>query len=300
MAFTSTNEAVASRLSINGQQYCFVKVEDKSEFKYVDPNGQIICGGYDHQGERVAIGPRLVRLHTLMYPTPEEWDLLLPLIGFDEDADVFTPKDTLTSFNAQVDYSGVDVGNYKTGVVDKAIARGQQGLTPVSLELQMVFQDFDLTAAFSGTSMTLNAPYEFTASSSGFQLGSTGANTRRINSFVWVYDNQVKGRFNNSITADNLPNTQRIVHLGVNMPYTGDEDDILTDGIVDATRLTGYEANLTFTRSPQSLAFAFENLKWETSPPSVGPKGEETRLMTFWKCYAESTDPLMTITSTLS
>ena len=298
MALTSTNEAVASRLQLNGQQYCFVKVQDQSKFAFVDPNPEIICGNYDHQEERVAIGPRLIRLNVLMMPTPEEYDLLLPLIGFTETTNVFAPKNNLTVFNAQVDYSTVDVGNYLQGVVDKAIFRGQQGLSPLSLELQMVFQDYNLSSAFSATALTTaNAPYEFT--SGVLSLGETGATTRRFNSFVCVYDNQVRSRFNNATTADNLPNTQRIVHLGVNTPYTASEDDLLIDATTDSTRLAGQQASVAFTRSPQSMTFDFGNLKWEAKAPDI-VKSAETRLMQFYKALRVGTDPVMTITNILS
>lgn len=298
MALTATNEAVASRLQLNGQQYCFVKVQDQSSFKFVDPNGELICSSYDHRDERVAIGPRLIRLHVLLEPTPEEYNLLLPLIGLTEAADVFTPTNSLTSFNAQVDYSGVDVGNYLVGKVDKAIWRGQQGLAPVSLELQMIFQDFNLDSAFSATAAGLNAPYEFT--SGVFGMGATGDTTRRFNSFVCVHDNHLRARFNNAETADNIINVQRTVHLGINTPYTASEDDLLIDGITNSTRLTGQQANLAFTRSPQSMTFDFPNLKWEAKPPDITGKTQETRLMQYYKAYTLSTGALYSITNVLS
>src|SRR5690606_3848541 len=199
MALTTTSEAVASKLQLNGQEYCFVRAVDRSRLSVVDPNGQIICGSYAHKGERLRPGPRLIRLHTLMYPTPAEWNTLLPLIGYTESSDDFTPNDAPTTFNAQVKYDGAGTGNYVTGKIDKAIARGQQGLNPVSLELQMVFQDFNMDSPFSAASPDTDFSYEF--SSGTLQVGSTGATTRLFNSFVWVHDNHLASRFNNQVTT---------------------------------------------------------------------------------------------------
>lgn len=298
MALVATAESVGARLSLNGQEYCFTRIEDRSRFAFVDPNGEIICNTYDHHAERVAIGPRLIRLHVLMEPTPEEIDLLLPLIGYTEVTDAFTPKDTLTEFDAQVDYDGTDVGNYRSGKVDTAVLRGQQGLAPVSLELQMVFQDYDLDSAFSGTSVTLNAPYEFTAGNLG--LSSTGGDNRLFNSSVWVHNNNLRARFNNNVTADNIVMTQRTMFLGVNTPFTSAEVDLLQEAVVDSTRLTGWEAFLTFTRGAQSLQGEFTNLKWEAKPAGVPRKDAEIRNMMYMKAYKEGADPVVTWTSTLS
>ena len=299
MALVATSESVGARLSLNGLQHCFVRAEDHSRFALVDPNGELMCSGYDHLEERVAIGPRLIRLHVLLYPTPERWDALLGLIGFTEGgSDVWTPMDTLTEFNAQLDYDGVDVGNYLSGKVDVAIIRGQQGLNPVSCELQMIFQNADLTAAFSGTAETKNAAYEFTSGTLG--LGSTGADSRLFNSFVIVYNNHLRVRFNNQTTATNIANTQRTIHFACNTPFTSSELDLLSDAIVDSTRLSGQEATLAFTRSPQSMSWFFENLKWETSFPSIPRKDAEIRLGQQYKAFAQGSDPVVTVTNVLA
>lgn len=299
MALTATAEGVGVRLSLNGLAYCVARVEDHSGFKYVDPNAELMCGSYDWYSERVAIGPRIVRLHVLLYPTPERWDTLLPLIGYTETADVFTPKNTLTEFSAQVDYDGTDTGNYLNGVVAMAIIRGQQGLTPVSCELQMVFQDYNLTASWAGTAETLNAPYEFTAGSMTMDP-TTASTSRDFNSFVFVHNNNVMSRFNNSVTADNLAMTQRVVNFGVNQPFRSTEQELLADAVVDADRLIGQAASLTFTRGAQSLQLDMPRLKTESAIPSVLKKTDEIRLMQFFQAYRDTDDEVATFTNTLS
>lgn len=299
MALTASAEGVGARLSLDGLEYCVARIEDHSGFKYVDPNAELMCNTYDFLAERVALGPRTVRLHVLLYPTPERWDTLWPLIGYSETTDVFTPKDTLDEFSAQVDYDGTDAGNYLNGVVDQAIVRGQQGLAPVSCELQMLFQDYNLTAAFSGTAETLNAAYEFTSGTLDMDP-TTAATDRDFNSFVLVHNNNVRARFNNSVTADNLALTQRVVDFGVNTPFRSTEQELLADAVVDADRLVGQAADLTFTRGAQSMKLEMPKLRTENAIPSILKKTDEIRLTQFFRAYKKDGSEVLTITNTLS
>ena len=299
MSLTATSEAVASRLQLNGQEYCFVRAQDQSRILVVDPNNEIICGGYAHRGERVRPGPRLIRLHTLLYPTPTAWNTLLPLIGYTESDDVFSPTNSLTTFSAQVDYDLGGTGNYRNGKVDRAIARGQQGLNPVSLELQMVFEDFDMDAEFSASSPDIDFSYEFTSGT--LSLGSTGVPERKFASFVWVRDNHLRSRLNNETTPTNIATTQRTIHLGISTPFTTDESDLLTDPLDDATRIAGQVGSLLFSVSPQSLQFEFPQLVWtEAKPPDIERKDAEIRIDQYYKAFQSGSTDDCTITNILS
>lgn len=287
---TPTN---ATGLALNGYQFCFVKIQDLSRFTFVDPNNRLICGGYGHKLERVTPGMQIFRLKVLLEPHPGELDILLPLIGYTEGStDTFTPKSALDEFTTLIRRkSSTNVTHtYSNCVINKAIFRGQKGLHPVSVELDLFARGFSEGSTFSPSAITADAPYAFTMGAL-----SLGGASRPFDSFAWVHDNHVQERWNNSVTATALQNVERTIHLGVNTPYTDDEDDLLTT-FISSGREAGIAASLTYTNGGQSLAFAHTKVLWEGTPPSIGPKPAEVRMFQFYKAYENGANPEVTIT----
>lgn len=284
-------ESVITQVQLNGQEYCFVKAEDRTRFSYVDPNGHIICGTLDQIAEHVTEGIRLPRVHILLEPTPAEWTTLIPLMGYTTSGGgIFTPTDP-PEFNVQVKYGSVDTGNYVNGKVDVAIARGQQGMNPLSLELQIVSKDYNLDTAWSASAYAEDAAYEFTTGT--LELYSA---SRRFNSFVYSHNNNLRQRFNNSVTADVIQSVSRVIHFGVNTPFTADEVDIVQH-FMSAARLEGVAGTATFTRGNQSLEFDAPYMLWEAKAPDIIRKDAEVRNMAFFKVFAAGSDPMVTLTS---
>lgn len=286
-------EAIATGVAINGTRVCFVSAQPLIKYEYVDPNDHLMCGVLDDVIETVTPGIEHHGWRILLEPHPAELDLLIPLIGYTESpTDTFTPLDTLTTFTTLVRLKSSTANAISTAncVVDKAIFRGQKGLNPVSLQLDILGRSSSETATFSPSTLTRAAPYPFT--SGVLTLDSTA---RKFDQFVLVHDNHVRKRFNNSVTADTLANVRRTIHLGVNTVYDDDTDDLLTTFIA-STRNTGIAANLQFTRNNQELTWDFTKVLWSATPPSIPGKEAEVRMYQFYQAVKSGSDDLCTIT----
>lgn len=285
--------ALASGVAINGTRICFIQCTPLTKFGFVDPNPQLMCGIYDHLLERVTPGQQIHGFRLLCAPHPGELDVLIPLIGLTESpADTFTPADSLTSFTSLLKLkttTNVTI-TLSDCVVNRAIFRGQKGRNPVTLELDIFGKTYSEGATFNPSTITVQAPYAFTLGSLSLRSTATA-----FSSFVWIYDNHVARRFNNSVTADVLQNTDRTVHFGVNTPYTDDEDDILAT-FTSSGREAGIAGTITFTNGAKNLVFAHTKALWEATPPTLGPKPDEVRMFQFYKAYANGSNPSVTIT----
>lgn len=280
-------------LALNGYQMCFVKVVPYTRMTFVDPNGEIICGDFDHNLELVSPGIQIHGFKCLLEPHPGELDILVPLWGYNESpTDTFTPEDSLDEFTSLIRLkSSTNVTlTYANCKVNKTIVRGQKGGHPMSVEMDIWAKTIAEGSTFSPSTITEQAPYSFTRGALSLRSTATA-----MSSFVWVHDNHLVRRFNNSVTADVLQNYQRTVHLGCNTPYTDDEDDILST-FLGASREAGIAGSVTFTNGNRSFAMSMSKMLWEGTPPQLGPKPEETRLSQWYKAYSSSGGATCTIT----
>lgn len=286
--------ASATGLAINGFRMCFISAKPLFKYHLVDPNPQLMCGELDDIIEVLTPGIEHHGWRVLLQPHPGELDILIPLIGFSESpTDTWTPTDTLTSFTTLVRLKSSTANAVSTTscVIDKAVFRGQKGLNPISLQLDILGKTSTETATFNPTSVTHNAPYPFTAGT--LTLAGTA---RAYDSFVLVHDNNIRKRFNNSVTADVLQNVRRTIHLGVSIPYTDDEDDLFTSNIVGTTRAAGFAANLAYSRSNYNLAWDFTKVTWEAEPPPIEGKESEVRSFMWMAARKSGSNVLCTIT----
>ncbi len=282
-----------TRLAINGTEMSAVRVIPTSKYMFVDPNPELMQGDLDHNLERVSEGIQLHGLRVLMEPHPGELDVLIPLIGYSESpTDTFTPADSLTSFSTlvQLKASTKTVHTYGSCKINRAVFRGQKGLHPVSLELDIWALTLSEGSTYAPSTITQQAPYAFTKGSLSLRGTATA-----LSSFVWVHDNDLQRRINNSTTADVLQNVNRVVHFGCNTPYTDDEDDILTT-FISSGREAGIAGALTYTNGTKNLVFTMPKMLWEVTPPVIGPKPAEVRLDQFYKCYSTGGGAVCTIT----
>lgn len=273
-----STEFMSTGLSINGYSICYVRIVPLIRYSFVNANDQIMCGTLDQLSARVLPGIQLHGWRILMAPHPAEWERLLPLIGYEElSADTWTPTDTLTEFaiGVRLKSSTLNVWTTSGCKVDKAIVRGQQGMNPVYLQLDCLGKTSTPDGGtWNPTSITVDSPYEFTSSSGQVSVNST---VRAVRSVVWAQDNGLQLRFNNSVTADVVANTQRKIHVGLDTPYTDDEDDILTT-FTGSSREDGVPISAYFVHGNQQLGFSIPLAVWEAKPPSILSKAQDIRL----------------------
>lgn len=272
-----STEHVVTGLSINGNAYCYVRVQPLIKYSILNFSPQINCGTLDQLISRVEPGVQLHGWRILMMPHPGELDLLLPLIGTSETNDVFSPIDTLTEFDVAVRLksSTLNVWTTEDCKVDKALFRAQMGVHPLQLQLDVIGKT---SVPDGGTwapgSITVDSPYEWTSTNGAVSIGGT---VRACRSMAFLYDNHLRTRFNNSVTADAIQNIMRTVHFGFDTPYTDDEDDLLTSA-TGASRTAGIAGSVTFTHGNQSFAISVPKMVWEAKPPSLLGKEQDLRL----------------------
>jgi hypothetical protein len=287
--------AVATGLAINGYRMQFVSVQPLVKYQLVDPNPYLMCGvladvievitpGIEHHGWRV-----------VMTPHPGELDILTPLWGFTESpTDTFSPVETLTSFTTLVRLKSTTANVITTTscVMDKVVLRGQKGNNPMTLQMDILGKSSSEGSTFSPSAITRDAPYPFNG---GVAL-SAGGTVRAIDACVLLWNNHIRPRFNNSVTADVLQNVRQTLHVGVNMPYTDDEDDLITTGIA-AARHGGIALNLGWSFNSKRHIWDITKAVWpDATFPGIPGKEAEIRSYQYYQAVRTGSTALATIT----
>lgn len=278
-----------SRVDIGGRWMCIERIEDMSNRSVMNSNDDVSCGYPYEIEDAIDEGIHVPKLKILMRPRPEDLDVLLPWIGTAETSDTFALTSAAASETLLIDRVETvdDCGN---AYVDKAIFRGNRGRGGMSLELQVIcdqFPDID-GGTWSATAPTSTAPYPFHRAS----LTAEGG-TKSFASFVFVHDNKLVVNWNNSQTPNAFEIGKRKFTLGVDTPYTSSETALITAPISD---IAGTSGNVTFTRGGQSFVISANSLVPEVNPPDV-VHNEEIRLKTFWTCYGSTSNKPVTYTN---
>lgn len=283
-----------SALSLGGTRIHFKKIDPTdSAHHLVDAAQGRITGSRFPRSEYVVPGQEVHRHHILLEPTAEEFAVLLPLMGIPvTSGTTYTISETLSSFSMIIDRVA-KVHTYGTSYVDKWILRGQKGLKPWALELQIVSLGDTEGAAGSFTPTppaTATGPYPF--SKGTMTLGGTGY---AFDQFVLACDNRVLLRYNNAETADDAMATGCELILATSLPYTATEAGLFTTGS-GSNRADGVVATLAFSLAGVSTSFAIANVKTPNQPPKIESKFAEVRLPRYFTGYATSGTALLVVT----
>lgn len=280
-----------ARLDVDGNHLCFTEARDKSVIKLTDGSIKSICGKLDHYEANVDEGIVIPRMSLKMQPTPEELDIIFPWIGFEEaPTDTFTPTIDITTMPLPVIFDRVaSIDGLGNAYVNTAIFRGQKGTSPMSLELDLIFDqiiDLDGEAWVGVMPENKTAPYPFHRSTINLESAA-----RSFRSFAFAINNNLIFEHENNRVPTNFQfgDEGRTYHLGVDTPYLASNLDLLSNPI---DSVAGDSAALQFTRDTQSTLFSFTNLKLEASPPDV--MKSEVRLSNYYKAYGSgSTLPVI-------
>lgn len=98
------------------------------------------------------------------------------------------------------------------------------------------------------------------------------AAARECFSFEIRVDNMIQPRFVNSLTATQLHESDRIVTVNLETPYTSDELDLLDMSV------EGVAATLTLTNGTVSTGFGFTGIQAPGDTPTVTTRTDELRL----------------------
>lgn len=280
-----------SRLAIDGKQFCFRQIVPTGRgYEVVDNSEDSMCGDLDHHGE-VDLGCKDLRFRIFMRPSPEELDLLLPWIGFDETTNTFELSDDFSSRSKTVLIDRVaQVHEYTTCYVDKAIFTGARGRKTMGLDLWVIATNEDPTSAWSGVTDISPRTVGYPLTRGTLELlGST----RLFNQYTCVIDNNFDTEFNNSRVITAADPADRVIYLATSTPFINTTVDLYNDQLDDVTGATG---QLAFSRGSQSLEFNFRRLVNMTKIPEV-PYRKEIRLGQLYQAYmdADENKPLQIV-----
>lgn len=286
--------AVATGLAINGKRMQYVSVVPLVKVQLVDPNPYLMCGVLNDVLEVITPGIEHHGWRVVMTPHPGELDVLTPLWGFTESpTDTFTPTETLTSFTTLVRLksSTANVITTSNCVMDRVVLRGQKGNNPMTLQMDILGRSSAEGSTFSPDAVTRDAPFPFT----GGALSEAGSSTA-FDACVIVWNNHIRKRFNNSATADVLQNVRQTLHVGINTPYTDDEDGNITTGI-GASRHAGIALNLGWTFNNKRHIWDIGKAVWHDATfPGIPGKEAEIRSYRYYQAVKSGSSAVCTIT----
>lgn len=302
------SQGAVTKLAVDGNNMCFTSIDNKSTYQMINGNVKSICGRYRHIAARKSRGIITPKLHIKMQPTPQELDILLPMLGFSETTDVFTPVEdysSLTNFDVELDY-GPSVHTYTNGIPDKVILRAAKAV-PWELEIQVFFDSIEVDdggtasgSAIAGSTTAYNL--------SGQSTLTLNSGTHQPQDFVSVIDYKTAVQHNNSFWPTSIVPTTRQVFVLPDTPYTSTEVALLSvftgeaDGVspADAPAVTGYSGNIVFASGALSTTIAYDNLAPpELEPPSIMGK-QEIRNRMWLQAFGTASNHEITITNDIT
>lgn len=306
---TACNQGATTRLALGitagVQEIEFLEFDDQSQFDLVDNSKEAIRGTLEGHANRVTAGLERLRFKIRMNPSPSEMDLILPLIGTNENStDNFSVVDgsgnsvAPPAFEVVVDRN-TQIDRYTGCKVDRAIHRGQMGNAPVELILEIVGQTMsrDVSWEDSGANAiaaigTPDICYAFTEGTLklGSSLGENSDGLIEFDRYAIVIDNNLEVQYNNSRTPTNICASRRDIQLLANSPFVSATADLFnTPAGGDTTGFDSPNAYVKFTRSSANISteFRFGNLKAIARPPSI-PGKTEIRLDLAFQAYTTS------------
>lgn len=281
-------QGFASRLSLAGQKFEFLRIQEHTVRELVDNGDLAIRGVLDHSKERVTLGRLHIGFTVTMNPSPAELDVLLPYMGFSESpTDTFTDTDTISSFTAVIDRV-TKVHTYTGCKIGRVVFSGQRGSQPIAVQIQILGTGFSEGTDFgSPTALDTDIVYAFHEGTLTARSASTA-----FDRFQWVRDCHLEVQWNNSATPTAVCPTNRTNIVSVSTPYTSDESGLFTTPL---SASAGAALTLAWTRAGQSTSVAFANAKEIARPPSIMGKGL-IRLPVTWQCFKSGSSAAVVVT----
>ena len=259
--------------SPSAEAYEFVSESLQATRAVLDTRG--IRGTRSMPYSRARYGLRTINGEILMHPSPLDLDNWLPrIMGAAEAANVFDLGDTFSKFGVYIDRV-TNRFSYIGCLVSRTTFRCQAG-SMMEMSVELVGGDEELVSAPSSaptlSTAAASAPYVFHDAVGAVNLPSISA--AEIFDMELTIDNVMAARFVNAVTTTSIVPSDRVVSLGVTVPYDSDHDQAyrLGDSVTPGT--TGLPGDITFTNGSYSLKFEFASLDGPQISPIVQGKQE--------------------------
>jgi len=222
--------------------------------------------------ERTRQGIRSITGDIVFHPSPKDLDKWLPrIMGTSEVTNVFALGDTFSAFGVFIDRVTQQF-SYTDCLVSRAAFRCQPGAI-MEMSLTVIGGDetvnpTDPTNAPSLTVTAADAPYVFHDAQGAVALPSIAS--AEIFDMEIVIDNVMNARFVNAVTTTSIVAMDRVVTLGITVPYDTAHDQVYR--LASGSR--GLPGSITFTNGSYSTKFEFASLDGPDISPVVQGKQE--------------------------
>lgn len=257
------------------EQYEFISESVRMVQAHVDSIG--VRGDRSRVKDRVRISQEMVGGSIAMMLTPTEMRKWLPRIlggaeggsGTSGSPWTYAVASTVPEFGLLFE-RGAKRFVYTGCKVARAVFTGGPGQL-IGCTLDILGKEEIISAtSFSGSIPAIASDQPWVFSDMAFAL-SADASADECFGFSLTIDNALERRFVNSVTATEIFETDRIVTLDMQLPYTADEIDLIDQAV------TGAAGTLTFTNGALINGWALANLKAPNeSPITPGRTGERT------------------------
>ncbi len=247
--------------------------------------GQGISGLVRKLSSRVRQGGYYCYGQFTINPSPGDFDTLLDYLVGDESTDVWTAKDCPNPFGTLI-YRDKEAWEYKDCYVAGWVLEGrapqyrERGEPDIlTLTVHVIAKDENKGTSWPSPEPSVPSggeyyPYTFQDLDDGVYGGVTiGGVTREIYGFRLTYDNHLKVKYANSLTAQAIFSTGRTIKLDVYAPWDAANDNLYDMGYTGSAAQVkmGYlESGLT---NPHYTQFDLANLKVPPESPYI--KDEE-------------------------
>jgi len=191
-----------------------------------DGSVKTIRGTLDHMETSVAQGLLHVRFRTVMYMTAAKMDIILPMLGFTEVANVYTLGDVIPESTLVLAPGSAPEHTFTGLMPSDWIISGQKGADPIMIDIGWVGKTWaqNPSGTYSFGALTEGYTYPFAAQGTGqaatITLGAPYSQTLAMPQVKFAVDNKLVVEFNNSITATNICPTDREIVIGTSALYS--------------------------------------------------------------------------------
>ena len=282
MTATVLNTPLNARVSLNGAQWCFARVNNNSTVETIR-NDDVNCGHVDPEVEGDAVGRQLNRFIISLDPSVPMLTSLLPKMGLTLDTGTYKSDLSLSSMAVVIDY-GATAHSYAEAWIDRWVIRGGTSTLPVSIDLHCV----------AGAEVDAGPAPSMTEGDMGYMFGFPGAafsvagSSYDIDRFVAACQRNLIFEFNssNTITGVGLGNRQTL--LATSTPYLAGKKAVYWG---NKTFLEGRAVSLTLTNGINNIAFAMPKARLNPKAPDIMSQTESIRLPLTWEARRQVGSP---------
>lgn len=226
----------------------------------------------------------------VMEPRPDDLAFLLPyILGAAANGTAFELAETLGSFYCTVD-KVTKVYTYAGCKVNSAVFEsGPNRNLRLSLDIQGTTETAANAATFPAISATLSALQPYVHHQAVLTIATVAYALKNIR--LEINNALLLDDFNNSQTRQQLPESDRIVTLSCDMPFSSDE--VALYGLA----LAGANGSLVYTNGTVALTFTFGNLKAPAEGPVVSDRTAEIPLRLTLQAYKTGATPELSVTN---